>query len=55
MFNKYKIVSLVLAIALLAALVQLVALRGTGEEPVSETRKADIVLENILSRKSVRS
>ena len=55
MFNKYKIVSLVLAIALLAALVQLVALRGTGDEPVAENRKADIVLENILSRKSVRS
>lgn len=55
MFNKYKIVSLVLAIALLAALVQLVALRGTGDEPVAESRKADIVLENILSRKSVRS
>ena len=55
MFNKYKIVSLVLAIALLAALVQLVALRGTGEAAVSESRKADIVLENILSRKSVRS
>lgn len=55
MFNKYKIVSLVLAIALLAALVQLVALRGTGDEPVTENRKADIVLENILSRKSVRS
>ena len=55
MFNKYKIVSLVLAIALLAALVQLVALRGTGDAAVSESRKADIVLENILSRKSVRS
>ena len=55
MFNKYKIVSLVLAIALLAALVQLVALRSTGEAAVSESRKADIVLENILSRKSVRS
>ena len=55
MFNKYKIVSLVLAIALLAALVQLVALRGTGEAAVSESRKADIVLENILSRKSVRN
>ena len=55
MFNKYKIVSLVLAIALLAALVQLVALRGTGDEPVAENRKADIVLENIFSRKSVRS
>ena len=55
MFNKYKIVSLVLAIALLAALVQLVALRGTSEAAVSESRKADIVLENILSRKSVRS
>ena len=55
MFNKYKIVSLVLAIALLAALVQLVALRGTGDEPVTENRKADIVLKNILSRKSVRS
>ena len=55
MFNKYKIVSLVLAIALLAALVQLVALRGTGEAAVSESRKSDIVLENIFSRKSVRS
>lgn len=48
--NKYKIVSLVLAIALLAAWVQLIAVKN---HPA--VNKQEVVLQNILNRKSVRS
>ncbi len=52
--NKYKIVSLVLAIALLASLVRLVFVmkQTPAEAPVSTS---EVVLNNILARKSVRS
>ncbi|EJX10324.1 nitroreductase family protein [gut metagenome] len=54
--NKYKIVSLVLAIALLGTLARLVWVSHSHPTSVSPV-KADrmVVLENILSRKSVRS
>lgn len=54
--NKYKIVSLVLAIALLGTLARLVWVSQAHPAAVSSV-KADrtVVLENILSRKSVRS
>lgn len=51
--NKYKIVSLVLAIALIAALVQLVYNTKVAA-PVADTSR-NAVLENIFARKSVRS
>lgn len=50
--NKYKIVSLVLALALLAALVRLVYSTEVQPAPASAS---DVVLQNIFSRKSVRS
>jgi len=49
--NRYKIVSLVLAMALVAALVRLVADAGSAAPADPKA----IVLENIMSRKSVRS
>lgn len=49
--NRYKIVSAVLAVALVAALARLVA----NTEPAAPADPKTIVLENILSRKSVRS
>ena len=49
--NRYKIVSLVLAVALLAALARLVV----GFEQTAPTSGGNAVYENILSRKSVRS
>lgn len=49
--NKYKIVCIVLAVGLLAALARIVA--GSGE-PATDTR-GNAALRNILSRKSVRS
>lgn len=54
--NKYKIVSLVLAIALIAALARTVymAKSSTAAAPTTET-KAQTVLANIFARKSVRS
>lgn len=52
--NKYKIVSLVLAIALLAALVRLVYSTKVMA-PAQDVSPKNVVLENILSRKSVRS
>ena len=51
--NKYKAVSLVLAIALIASLARLVIVEKT--EPQQEKSRSELVLENILSRKSVRS
>jgi len=55
--DKYKIISLVLAIALLTALVRLVAVgKDTGGEAATPQQgTADIVMQNILQRKSVRS
>lgn len=55
--NKYKIISLFLAIALLAALVRLVILtqNQTDGVPSQSQTTADIVMQNILQRKSVRS
>ena len=50
--NKYKIVSLVLALALLAALVRLVYSTEVRPAPPAT---AEVVLQNIFSRKSVRS
>lgn len=49
--NKYKIVSAVLSVALLAALARLAA--GTASRPAEAA--ASPVLENIFARKSVRS
>ena len=52
--NKFKIVSLVLAIALLGTLTRLVYIVNTSETvPVID--KKTVVLDNIFSRKSVRS
>lgn len=50
--NKYKIVSLVLALALLAALVRLVYSTEVRPAPAS---RSSVVFQNILSRKSVRA
>ena len=52
--NKYKIISLVLALSLLGALARLVYVSKTVEVEPSES-KASVVYKNILSRKSVRS
>lgn len=51
--NKYKIVSLVLAIALVATLVRLVY--NTNIEPTDSKPAKEVVMNNILSRKSVRA
>lgn len=52
--NKFKIVSLALAIALLACLCRLVyVMKQTSSAP--QESKAAIVMQNILSRKSVRA
>ena len=55
--NKYKIVSLVLGIALLATMTRLVAIHrdATNNEPNSMSSTVHAVMSNILSRKSVRS
>lgn len=54
--NKYKIISIVLAIALLATMAQLIVVRSSAPS-ASDTHatKAGIVMQNILNRKSVRS
>ena len=52
--NKFKIVSLVLAIALLGTLGRLVLLMQS-EAKTEPAGKAETVYRNILSRKSVRS
>lgn len=51
--NKYKIVSLVLAIALVATLVRLVY--NTNVVPTDSKPAKEVVMNNILSRKSVRA
>lgn len=53
--NKYKIVSIVLAIALLATMAHLVAQHRQSANAADNTNKAETVMANILSRKSVRS
>lgn len=54
--NKYKIVSLVLAVALIAALARSVYVAKSVTSATASTEaKAQVVLQNILSRKSVRS
>lgn len=56
--NRYKIVSLVLAIALLASLTHLMVSRDEGHgcaKKCSAESKSGVVLQNILNRKSVRS
>lgn len=54
--NKYKIVSLFLAISLIATLVHLVATHAAAEREKAAVRPAaEVVFQNILSRKSVRS
>ena len=52
--NKYKIVCIVLALSLLGALARLVYV-SQQSEPVIVKSKSEVVLENIFSRKSVRS
>jgi nitroreductase len=51
--NKYKMVSVVLAVALIAALTRLVYTLHVDVPPTSST--SAVVMDNILSRKSVRS
>lgn len=53
--NKYKIISLVLAISLIASLVRLVYLTGSRTDTSKQVTSAETVLHNILNRKSVRS
>lgn len=53
--NKYKIISLVLALALLASLVRLVIVRKVPAAPVSAVAESEVVLRNIHARKSVRA
>ena len=53
--NKYKIVSLVLAFALLATLVRLVYVSQSEGQPAAAESKASVVFQNILNRKSVRA
>ena len=53
--NKYKIVSLLLAFALLASLVRLVYVSQTQTDSPAAPGKSEVVFQNILNRKSVRS
>lgn len=54
--NKYKIISLLLSIALITSLVRLVVARHQEPAPTDSAVSAkDIVLQNIHARKSVRS
>ncbi len=55
--NKYKIVSLVLVIALLATMAHLVASHKQASEAATNgsSNASEVVMHNILSRKSVRS
>ena len=53
--NKFKIISIVLAVSLLGALARLVYVSNTQGQGSPAESKSDIVLENIFSRKSVRS
>lgn len=54
--NRYKIICLVLAIALLASLTRVVVLSHQAQEAQNAPQAtADAVMQNILKRKSVRS
>lgn len=53
--NKYKIISIVLAVALLADIVHLVIHHQKAAGAPTAEAKAEVVMQNILSRKSVRS
>lgn len=53
--NKYKIVSLLLAFALLASLVRLVYVSQTQTDAPAVPGKSEVVFQNILNRKSVRA
>ena len=53
--NKYKIVSLLLAFALLASLVRLVYVSQTQTDAPAAPGKSEVVFQNILNRKSVRA
>lgn len=53
--NKYKIISAVLAVSLLASLVRLVYTTNIAPKPADAAQTKDVVMQNILSRKSVRS
>lgn len=52
--NKYKVICVVLAIALLASMTRLIVLQNNTND-VPQQKKADVVMTNILQRKSVRS
>ena len=53
--NKYKIVSLLLAFALLASLVRLVYVSQAQADAPIAPGKSEMVFQNILNRKSVRA
>lgn len=53
--NKYKIVSLVLTVALLATMAHLVASHRSSSAQKAEMNQSEVVMHNILNRKSVRS
>lgn len=53
--NKYKIVSLLLAFALLASLVRLVYVSQVQADAPAASGKSEVVFQNILNRKSVRA
>lgn len=53
--NKYKIVSLLLAFALLASLVRMVYVSQTQTDAPAAPGKSEVVFQNILNRKSVRA
>ena len=53
--NKYKIISLLLAFALLASLVRLVYVSQTQTDAPAAPGKSEVVFQNILNRKSVRA
>lgn len=53
--NKYKIVSLLLAFALLASLVRLVYVSQAQADATAASGRSEVVFQNILNRKSVRA
>lgn len=52
--SKYKIICIVLAIALLTCITRLIVLQNSSTS-LNSQEKADVVMTNILQRKSVRS
>ena len=53
--NKYKIISIVLTVALLATMARLLTVTHNQTEASSSGTTAQVVMANILQRKSVRS